>query len=241
MFHRLSDYDPCSSISIGMELLQIREQKLSQREASIREDKHETEQCPIREEFPIDFSQEAYQRVENSNREPVRDSIQTDPSKIDAVRTWPVPKTVKEVRMFIGYYRRFVPGYASIVRPLNDLLMKRCVYWLGMGTYVEKMIKKYDRCIRRKILPTRAAAVINITSTAPMEVICIDYMTIEPSKGGIENVLVITDHFMRYAQAIPTLNQTAHTTARLLYENFFVHYGSHPGFIVTREPTLSLS
>ena len=60
-----------------MELLQIREQKLSQREASIREDKHETEQRPIREEFPMDFSQEAYQRAENSNREPVRDSIQT--------------------------------------------------------------------------------------------------------------------------------------------------------------------
>ena len=38
-------------------------------------------------------------------------------------------------------------------------------------------------------------------------------------------MLVITDHFTRYAQAIPTRNQTAHTTARILYENFFVHYG----------------
>ena len=94
-----------------------------------------------------------------------------------------------------------------------------------MDTYVEKMIKKCDRCIRRKILPTRAADLVNIESTAPMEVICIDYLTIEPSKGGIENVLVITDHFTRYAQAIRTRNQMAHTTARLLYENFFVHYG----------------
>ena len=104
-------------------------------------------------------------------------------------------------------------------------LMKRRVYWPGMDTYVEKMIKRCDRCIRRKVLPTRAADLVNITSTAPMEVVCIDYLTIEPSKGGIENVLVITDHFTRYAQAIPARNQTAHTTARLLYENFFVHYG----------------
>ena len=58
-----------------------------------------------------------------------------------------------------------------------------------------------------------------------MEVVCIDYLTIELSKGGIKNVLVITDHFTRYAQEIPTRNQTAHTTARLLYKNFFVHYG----------------
>ena len=40
------------------------------------EDKHETEKRSIREEFPMEFSQEAYQKVENSNREPVKDSIQ---------------------------------------------------------------------------------------------------------------------------------------------------------------------
>ena len=58
-----------------------------------------------------------------------------------------------------------------------------------------------------------------------MELICIDYLSLESSKGGYENILVITDHFSRYAQAIPTRNQTARTTARVLYEQFFVHYG----------------
>ena len=49
--------------------------------------------------------------------------------------------------------------------------------------------------------------------------------SLERSKGGVENILVITDHFSRYAQAIPTRNQTAKTTVRVLFDNFIVHFG----------------
>ena len=52
--------------------------------------------------------------------------IQADPAKIEAVRNWPVPKTVKEVRQFLGftgYYHRFVKRFAAIALPLNDLLV----------------------------------------------------------------------------------------------------------------------
>ena len=54
------------------------------------------------------------------------DGIHTDPSKLEAVSNWPIPKTTKDVRKFLGftcYYRRFVKGYASIVRPLNNVLV----------------------------------------------------------------------------------------------------------------------
>ena len=66
---------------------------------------------------------------------------------------------------------------------------------------------------------------VNITSSFPMELMCIDYLNLERSKGGYENILVITGHFSRYAQAISTRNQSAYTTAKVLYENFFIHYG----------------
>lgn len=49
---------------------------------------------------------------------------ETDPEKISALKSWPVPKTLKKLRSFLGfagYYRRFIKGYAAIAKPLNDL------------------------------------------------------------------------------------------------------------------------
>ena len=54
---------------------------------------------------------------------------------------------------------------------------------------------------------------------------------LEPSKGNIENVLVITDHFTRYALAYPSKTQTAQATARILWDNFICHYGFPEKFI----------
>ena len=53
--------------------------------------------------------------------------IQTDPSKVEAVRTWPVPSNKKHIRSFLGlcsYYRKFIQGFASIARPLHKLTEK---------------------------------------------------------------------------------------------------------------------
>lgn len=47
------------------------------------------------------------------------------PSKVEAIKTFPPPKTVKELRRFLGmlnFYRRFIPGAANHQAPLNALL-----------------------------------------------------------------------------------------------------------------------
>ncbi len=54
-------------------------------------------------------------------------TVQPEQSKIAAVRAMDVPRTKKEVRTFLGltgYYRRFIPSYASIATPLTDLIRK---------------------------------------------------------------------------------------------------------------------
>ena len=78
----------------------------------------------------------------------------------------------------------------------------------------------------------RPGSSTNIEADQPLELIHLDYLKILPSKGNIENVLVITDHFTRYAQAFPSKTQTALTTVKLLWNNFILHYGV-PSKIIT--------
>ena len=54
-----------------------------------------------------------------------RDGIMTDPGKIEAVKVWPKPKTVRDVRAFIGFcsfYRKFIKHFAHIAAPLHQLM-----------------------------------------------------------------------------------------------------------------------
>lgn len=103
-------------------------------------------------------------------------------------------------------------------------LFKQRFFWPGMVTFVEENVQSCPRCIRRKT-PAASASLVNISSAAPMELICIDFLSLERSKGGFEHILVVTDHFTRYAQAYPTKNQTAKTTAKVLFDQFIIHYG----------------
>ena len=104
-------------------------------------------------------------------------------------------------------------------------LLRERYFWIGMHQSVADHIANCGRCIRRKDWNPQRAPLVNTVTSQPMELVCVDFLKLEPSQGGIENVLVVTDHFTKYAQAYATRNQTARTTARVLYENFFIHYG----------------
>ena len=53
--------------------------------------------------------------------------IEMQSDKIDAVKEWPIPRNIHEVRSFLGlcsYYRRFVAGFADLATPLHALTRK---------------------------------------------------------------------------------------------------------------------
>ena len=51
-------------------------------------------------------------------------SIRPDPKKLAAVEEWPVPESITQVRSFLGfanYFRRFIPRFAEIAQPLDEV------------------------------------------------------------------------------------------------------------------------
>jgi hypothetical protein len=85
-------------------------------------------------------------------------------------------------------------------------LVKSRFYWPGVNKDVENKVSTCPNCILRKTKVKNSAELVCIESCQPLELICIYFLSLEQSKGGYENILVITDHFTRYAQAIPTRN-----------------------------------
>ena len=54
-------------------------------------------------------------------------NIVTDPSKIEVILKWEIPKSMFEIRSFLGltgYYRRFIEGISKLALPLTKLTRK---------------------------------------------------------------------------------------------------------------------
>ena len=103
-------------------------------------------------------------------------------------------------------------------------LLRDHLNWPGMHIDVASYLNSCPRCLRIKTQADQAP-LLNIEVNQPLELIHLDYLKIEPRKGNVEYVLIITDHFTRFAQAFPSKTQTALATAKLLWNNFILHYG----------------
>ncbi|XP_073045953.1 uncharacterized mitochondrial protein AtMg00860-like [Primulina eburnea] len=63
-----------------------------------------------------------------------RDGIEVDPSKVESVRDWPVPKSVTKIRSFLGldgYYKNFIQRFSFIAVPLIALTKKNVQFFWG--------------------------------------------------------------------------------------------------------------
>jgi hypothetical protein len=65
------------------------------------------------------------------------EGVKVDPNKIKAMMDWSIPKTLKNLRGFlglIGYYRKFFRNYGRIAAPLMTLIKKDAFSWTPEAT-----------------------------------------------------------------------------------------------------------
>uniref|UniRef100_A0A8C1XJY0 Gypsy retrotransposon integrase-like protein 1 n=1 Tax=Cyprinus carpio TaxID=7962 RepID=A0A8C1XJY0_CYPCA len=105
-------------------------------------------------------------------------------------------------------------------------LAKQRFFWLNMEHRVRDYVRHCQRCIISKCPdPSSRAPLENIKSTRPLELVCIDFWSAEDVKNKSIDVLVVTDHFTRLAQAFVCRDQSAKQVARVLWDRYFCIYG----------------
>ena len=94
-------------------------------------------------------------------------------------------------------------------------------FWPCMAAQAKEHVGRCHPCLAFKARQ-QEPPLENIMVTHPLQLVHLNYLCLEPGKGLEENVLVVTDHFTRYAQAYVTKTQM---TAKILWDKSVVHYG----------------
>ena len=137
-----------------------------------------------------------------------------------------------------GARQLILPGSlkSNVLRSIHDDLGHQAVekttalaisrfYWPGMMADVADYCRTCGRCTLAKAGKKLHPTMSSLTATRPLEILAVDFTLLERSTGGIENVLVLTDVFTKYTQAIPTKDQKATTVARVLVKEWIVRFG----------------
>jgi hypothetical protein len=113
--------------------------------------------------------------------------IAVDPEKFEAIREWPTPRYVSDVRYFMGlagYYKRFIVGFSKIAHPITSLQNKENKF-----EWTLKCDKNFN--LLKELLTS--APMLKITDPNEICVVCTD-----ACKEGLGGVLTQNGHVIGY-------------------------------------------
>jgi hypothetical protein len=78
---------------------------------------------------------------------------------------------------------RYTIMYYEVIKESFSCCFSKLIPW----------IEQCGRCLRRKTPTNQRAPLVPIVTSSPIELVCMDFLTLEKSKGGYQHILVITD------------------------------------------------
>ncbi|KAK1424442.1 hypothetical protein QVD17_19772 [Tagetes erecta] len=157
--------------------------------------------------------------------------VQVDPTKIEAIMKWEVPKTPTEIRSFLGlagYYRRFIKDFSKIATPMTALTRKKAEFKWGPEQEEAFSVLKKKLC---------SAPILSLPEGNEDYVVCCD-----ASLNGLGCVLMQREKVIAYASRQLSVHEKRYTTHDLelgaivfalktwrhyLYGTKFVIYSDH--------------
>ena len=105
-------------------------------------------------------------------------------------------------------------------------LARQRFYWPNMRADIESFIRQKCSCVfTKKPNILEKAKLVPIPASYPFEVVSIDFLHLDKCAGGFEYVLVVCDHFTRFAQCYATKNKSGRAAAEKLFSNFILQWG----------------
>jgi hypothetical protein len=162
--------------------------------------------------------------------------ISMDPAKVKAITSWPVPASVRDIQVFLGFanfYRRFIKNFSRIVSPITSLLKKDTPFVWGPPTQsaFEELLKAFSsEPVLSHFDPAKPCFLEPDTSKSALGAVCS-----QPDADGILRPLA----FYSRSLTPPERNYHVHDTELLAavegleqYRHYFA-YSDFPATILT--------
>ena len=105
-------------------------------------------------------------------------------------------------------------------------LVRSRFFWPYMKKDIEYYVKEQCSCVKQKKPNAQhREEITSILTTSPFELLSLDFVHLETASGGYEYILVLIDHFTRFAVCYPTRNKAGKTAADRLFNDFALRYG----------------